>query len=68
LFDFKSLAPHHCGFKTQQGVWILSYEEAIQLAYRKLVVLLRCPFVPEIINGKAPEVILNQLSQMTYTV
>jgi hypothetical protein len=28
----------------------------IQLAYGTSVVLLRCPFVPEIIHGRAPEV------------
>jgi hypothetical protein len=33
VVDFKPLAPHHCGFESQQGLWILSYEEAIQLAY-----------------------------------
>jgi hypothetical protein len=31
----------------------MDYEEAIQLAYRTWVVLLRCPFVPEIIHGRA---------------
>jgi hypothetical protein len=33
-----------------------SCEEAIQLAYGTSVVLLRCPFVPEIMHGRAPEV------------
>jgi hypothetical protein len=31
--DFKPPAPHSCGLDTQQGFWILSREEAIQLAY-----------------------------------
>jgi hypothetical protein len=47
--DFKPLAPQCCGFESRQGIWILSYEEAIQLAYGMTVVQLRCPFVPEII-------------------
>jgi hypothetical protein len=33
VVDFKSLAPHRCGSESQQGLWILSCEEAIQLAY-----------------------------------
>jgi hypothetical protein len=61
--DFKPLAPHHrCGFKSRQELWILSCEEAIQRAYGKSVVLLRCPFVPEIMHGGAPEVFLHQYS------
>jgi hypothetical protein len=35
-------------------------EEAIQLAYGTLMVLLRCPFEPEIMHGRAPEVFLHQ--------
>jgi hypothetical protein len=38
--------------------WILSCEEAIQLAYRSLVALLRCPLTPEIMHKGAPEVFL----------
>jgi hypothetical protein len=45
-------APHHCGFQSWQGLWILSCEEAIQLAYGASVVLLSCPFVPEIMQGR----------------
>jgi hypothetical protein len=48
VVDFKSLAPHCCGFESRQGLWILSGEEAIQLAYGTSVVLLMCPFVLEI--------------------
>jgi hypothetical protein len=62
VLDFKQLAPHRCGFVSRQGLWILSCEEAIQLAYGTSVVLLRCPFVPEIMHGKAPEVFLHLLS------
>jgi hypothetical protein len=46
--------------------------EAIQLAYGKSVVLLRYPFVSEIVHGGAPEVFLHQSKlerrDMTYTV
>jgi hypothetical protein len=56
------LALHRCWFESQQGLWNLSCEEAIQLAYRTSVVLLRSPFVPEIMHGRAPEVFLHQLS------
>jgi hypothetical protein len=60
VVDFKPLAPHRCGFESRQGLWILSCEEAIQLAYGTSVVLLRCLFVPEIMHGRAPEVFLHQ--------
>ena len=40
VVDLQSLAPHHCGFESHQGLWILSYAEAIQLAYGTSVVLL----------------------------
>jgi hypothetical protein len=60
VVDFKSLALHRCGFESGQGLWILSCEEAIQLAYGTSMVLLRCPFVPEIMHGTAPEVFLQQ--------
>jgi hypothetical protein len=45
-----------------EGTWILSCEEAIQLAYGTSVVLLQCPFVHEIMHGGAPEVFLHKLS------
>jgi hypothetical protein len=35
-------------------------EEAIKLAYRTMVVLLRCPYMPEIMHRMAPEVFLHQ--------
>jgi hypothetical protein len=50
------LAPYRCGFEYRQGLWILSCEEAIQLAYGTSVVLLRFPFVPKIMYVRAPEV------------
>jgi hypothetical protein len=56
VVDFKPFAPHHCGFGSGQGLWILSCDEAIQLAYGTSVVLLRCPFMPEIMHRRAPEV------------
>jgi hypothetical protein len=60
VVDFEPLAPHRCGFESRHGLWILSCEEAIQLAYGTSVVLLRCPFEPEIMHGRAPEVFLHQ--------
>jgi hypothetical protein len=60
VVDFKPLAPHRSGFESLQGLWILLLEEAIQLDYGTSVVLLRCPFVPEIMHGRAPEVFLHQ--------
>jgi hypothetical protein len=60
VVDFKPLAPHRCGFEFQQGLWILSCVEAIQLAYGMSVVLLRCPFMPEKMHRGAPEVFLHQ--------
>jgi hypothetical protein len=47
VVDFKPLAPHRCGFESRQGLWILSCEEAIQLANGTSVVLLSFPSVPE---------------------
>jgi hypothetical protein len=60
--DFKPLAPHRCEFESRQGLWILSCEEAIQLAYGTSVVLFRCPFVPEIMQRRPYEVFLHQYS------
>ena len=58
--DLESLAHSHCVFESCQGLWILSYEEAIWLDYGTSVVLLRWPFVLEIMLGGAPEVFLHQ--------
>jgi hypothetical protein len=46
--------------ESRQGLWILSHEEAIQLAHGTTVVLLRCPFVSEIMQGRAQGVFLNK--------
>jgi hypothetical protein len=46
--------------QTRQEFWIISCGEAIQLAYRTSSVILRCPFVPEIRQGRAPVVFLHQ--------
>jgi hypothetical protein len=67
VVDFKPLSPHRCGFESQQGVWILSCEEAIQLAYGTSLVLLRCLFVPEIMHGRASSSKAGN-RHMTYTV
>jgi hypothetical protein len=48
------------GSNPDRDFGILSCEEDIQLAYGMSVVLLRCPFVPEIMHGWAPEVFLHQ--------
>jgi hypothetical protein len=61
----RSLTSNHLpltavGSNPDMGLWILSCKEAIQLAYGTSVVLLRCPFVPEIIHRRAPEVFLHQ--------
>jgi hypothetical protein len=57
--DFKPLAPHGFGFESRQRLWILSCEEAIQLAYGMSVVLLSSQFMPEIMHKGAPEVFLH---------
>ena len=36
VVDQESLAPHQCGFESCQGVWILSFEKAVQLKLTKL--------------------------------
>jgi hypothetical protein len=56
VVNFKPLALLRCGFESRQGLWILSFEEAIQLAYGTSMVPLRCPFVPEIMHRRAPDV------------
>jgi hypothetical protein len=60
VVDFKPLAPRRCGFESRQGLQILSCDEAIQLDYGMSVVLLRCPFVPEVMHGKASEAFVHQ--------
>ena len=60
VVDLESLALHRCGFKSRKGLWILSCDEPIQLAYGTSDVLLRCLFKPEIMHGGAPEVYLHQ--------
>ena len=59
---FDLLAPHRCEFKSRQGIWILSCEQAIWLAYETSMVLLRGSLVPEIKYGGAPDVLLHQYS------
>jgi hypothetical protein len=50
IIDFKPLILHSCAFESHQGLWILSCEKTIQLAYGMSMVRLRCPFTPEIIH------------------
>jgi hypothetical protein len=49
--NIKTLAPHHCRFESLQQLWILPCKGAIQLAYGRWVVLLRCLFMLEITHG-----------------
>ena len=58
--DLESLTSQGCEFESHQGLWILSCEEAFQLAYRTSVVLLRCSLLPEIMPKGAPKVFLHQ--------
>jgi hypothetical protein len=48
------------GSNPDRDFGFLQYEEAIQLAYGTLVVLFQCPFVPEIMHGRATEVFFHQ--------
>jgi predicted membrane protein len=41
------VVPHHCGFKSHQGLWNLLFEAVILLANETFMVLLKCSFVPE---------------------
>ena len=45
VVDFRPLAPYRCEFESRQGLWIISCEEAIKLAYGTSEVLLMCPFL-----------------------
>ena len=56
IIDLELIAPQWCGFESQYRLLDFSCEEAVQLAYRMLMVLLGCLLVPEI--GGAPEVFL----------
>ena len=64
----KSLAPHCCGFESRQQLWNLSCEEAIQLAYRTLLVLLRCPLAPEIMQLSLPPPVKLESRNITFSV
>ena len=68
----ESLSPHRFGFESHQGHWIISCEETIQLAYGTTVVLFRCPLIPEIMHGEAPEVLTPPVNlenwHITFTV
>jgi hypothetical protein len=58
VIDFKPLAPHRCGFESPDRDF--GFFHVRKLSYRTLVVLLGCPFVPEKMHGRAPEVFLHQ--------
>jgi hypothetical protein len=53
VVGFKLLGSHRCGFEFQQGLWIITCKQAIQLAFGTLVVLHRFPFVPEIMHRRS---------------
>ena len=63
VIDLESLDPYCCGFKSRQGLCILSCEENNQLAYETFMVLFRCPLVPEIMHRGIREVFLHQKSR-----
>ena len=58
--NFKLLVLNHCWFESCQRLWILSWEESIQLVYGKSVVLLGYSLVPEIMHEGTPNVFLYQ--------
>jgi hypothetical protein len=60
VVDLKPFPLNAVGFESRQKLGILSYEEAVRLAYGTSVVLLKCPFVPEIMHARASEVFLHQ--------
>jgi hypothetical protein len=61
FFKLQTTCPSPLWFESLQGRWILSCEEAIQLALGTSVVLLRCLFVPDMMHGRAlDEVFLHQ--------
>jgi hypothetical protein len=68
MYVLWSFVPHRSGFEYRQGLWIISCEEAIQVAYGMLVVLLRCPFVPEIIHVRTPQPVKLESPHVTCTV
>ena len=57
---FESLAYNHLPLTAVGSNPAMDFGEAIQLAYGTLVVLLRCPLVPEIMQGGATEVFLHK--------
>jgi hypothetical protein len=54
VFNFKPLVPNYCSLESCQGLYILSYDEAIQLVYRMFVVLLMCTLMAKIMQRGAP--------------
>jgi hypothetical protein len=73
VVDIKPHDPHRSVFESIQGLWILSCEEATQLAYITSEVLLKCPFVSKIMQGRVPEVFFQpqvklERRHITYTV
>ena len=56
---FFEIYNHHCGFKSHQTLLFLLFEEAIQIAYEMLLVLLKWRLVPEIMQlDKLNEIVI----------
>ena len=58
--DLESLAYHRYGLNPARGLWSLSCEEVIQLAYGTSLVLHNFLLVPERMHRGAPEVFPHQ--------
>jgi hypothetical protein len=62
--QLSKITPDRYRFVSDHGLWILSYEEGIQLACETPVVLFRCWFQPDIMHGGAPEVFPNKAGKL----
>ena len=54
-FDLESIVHRRRRFESSKALWILTFEEAIQLAYRTLVIPINYPLIPEIMHGRTNE-------------
>jgi hypothetical protein len=68
VVNFKPLAPHYCGVESNQELLIVIHEKVIQLAYRKSVLLLRCPFLPEIMHRGASDIFLHGKAENSFVM
>jgi hypothetical protein len=65
---FKPLAIHCYWFESSQGLWILSYDESIQITEGKLVVLLWCLIMPEIMHRGGTVVFTSKAGMLPYNL